>query len=90
MGSTEAIRYLTIDELSEKIQVPKSTIYQWKSARKIPFHKFGSHLRFDLFEVVEHFRSEQDSPAPCDGWDKYVDSDPRSLKIGEVDRPENQ
>ena len=39
-------RLLTIDQLSELLQVKKNTIYSWTFTRRIPFVKIGGGLRF--------------------------------------------
>lgn len=46
---------LTIHQLSEKIQVPVGTLYQWVSRRHIPFVKVQRLVRFDLNAVLRHF-----------------------------------
>ena len=37
---------LTIDQLSDILQVKKNTLYSWVFSRKIPFVKIGGVLRF--------------------------------------------
>ncbi len=39
-------RLLTIDQVSELLQVKKNTIYSWTFTRKIPFVKVNGALRF--------------------------------------------
>jgi excisionase family DNA binding protein len=44
--------YLTVKQLAEKLQVEVSTIYTWRTKRKLPcFSK--SPLRFDMDQVEE-------------------------------------
>lgn len=46
---------LTVDGLGRMLKVNRSTIYQWVSARKVPFYKLanGSSLRFYRPEIVK-------------------------------------
>jgi len=39
-------KILTIDELSEKLKIPKKTLYKWTKEKRIPCVKLGKHLRF--------------------------------------------
>ena len=39
-------RLLTIEQVSEILQVKKNTLYSWTHTRKIPFVKVGGVLRF--------------------------------------------
>ncbi len=39
-------KLLTIDQLSDILQVKKNTIYSWTFTRKIPFVKINGALRF--------------------------------------------
>lgn len=45
-------RLIDIKELSERISVPKGTLYNLVYLRRIPFHKRGRSLRFDPEEVI--------------------------------------
>jgi excisionase family DNA binding protein len=40
-----------ITKLSEYLSISKNTIYSWVNQRKIPYHKVGSLLRFDVNEI---------------------------------------
>lgn len=44
--SYDASDYLSIDEASEYLRIPTSTLYQYCSARKIPFLKRGKRSYF--------------------------------------------
>lgn len=44
-------RLLTIDELTEYIAVPKGTIYNWISLRKLPYVKIGRRVKFDKQDI---------------------------------------
>lgn len=49
---------LTINELSDAIKIPVNTLYQHVSQGNLPHYKLGRALRFDLHEVLTHFRRE--------------------------------
>ena len=44
-------RLIDIDELSDRLSIPKGTLYNWVYLRRIPFIKAGRCLRFDADEV---------------------------------------
>ncbi len=44
-------KFITIDQLSELIQMSKSTIYHWTHIGFIPYYKFPKGIRFRLSEV---------------------------------------
>jgi excisionase family DNA binding protein len=44
---------LTPEQLSEKLKVPISWIYEQSRQKKIPTHRLGRYIRFDLHEVLE-------------------------------------
>ena len=44
-------KFLTSDELAEKLNVSVHTIRKWRKQEKIPYYKFGHCLRFKLSEV---------------------------------------
>jgi len=43
---------LTPEELAKKLIVPLSWVYEQSRLGKIPTHKFGRYIRFDLHEVL--------------------------------------
>ena len=48
-------KLITIDELAEELNVPKSWVYHQSRLKKVngfPVRKFGKYLRFDLDEVI--------------------------------------
>lgn len=53
MQKTDSV-LVSIEELSKKLNVPKTTIYYWVQNKKVPFFKAGRHLRFDLDEILKH------------------------------------
>lgn len=48
---------LTIDQLAETLQVPRSWIYEKARTNKIPFIKIGKYLRFSEEAIQEWIRS---------------------------------
>lgn len=44
-------KYLTIDELSDLLQIPKSWIYERTRKNQIPHKRIGKYLRFDQSEI---------------------------------------
>jgi len=51
------VKVLTIDELSEKLKIPKKTIYKWTREKKIPCAKIGKHLRFIESDIDQWLKS---------------------------------
>ena len=51
------VKVLTIDELSEKLKIPKKTIYKWTREKKIPCAKLGKHLRFIESDIEQWLKS---------------------------------
>ncbi len=43
---------LTSEQLAEKLKVPLSWVYEQSRMGKIPTHKLGRYIRFDLHEVL--------------------------------------
>jgi len=44
---------LTPEELAEKLKVPKSWVYEQSRQKRLPTHRVGRYIRFDLYEVLE-------------------------------------
>jgi excisionase family DNA binding protein len=44
---------LTPEELANKLKVPVSWVYEQSRQGKIPTHRIGRYIRFDLREVIE-------------------------------------
>jgi excisionase family DNA binding protein len=60
--------FITIDELSALLKIPKKTLYNWVSRNQIPYIKMGGHLRFAPREVVDFFSSKtEEARRPCLG-----------------------
>lgn len=55
-GFTELDRLLTVEELAERLKVPKSWVYERTRRRdleRLPHVKLGKYLRFEEREVRE-------------------------------------
>ena len=50
-------RLLTVDQVAEKLQVPKSWIYERTRHNAIPVRKVGKYLRFDEAEIDDWVKS---------------------------------
>ncbi len=53
------IKYLTIEDVSEMLQVTRSTIYNLKK-RGLPFIKLGKTIRFDQEEVISWIKANNE------------------------------
>ena len=53
-GGQEAL--LTPEELSERLKVPLSWVYERSRLNKIPTHRIGRYVRFDLAEVLDSLK----------------------------------
>lgn len=63
---TTALRnWLTADDLSDELDIPKQTIYRWRVEGKGPrAHKIGRHLRFSRDDVND-WLAESADPRPA-------------------------
>ena len=52
-----AERWVSIDEISEHLGVKKDTIYKWVARKKMPAHKVGRLLKFQIREVDKWVRA---------------------------------
>ena len=52
-----AERWLSIDEIAEHLGVKKDTIYKWVARKKMPAHKVGRLLKFQIKEVDRWVRT---------------------------------
>jgi len=46
------LELLTPEQLAEKLKLPVSWVYEQSRLGKIPTHKLGRYIRFDLHEVL--------------------------------------
>lgn len=52
------LRFLTIDQVAEMLQVTKMTIYNLQK-KGLPFIKLGKNVRFDKEDVIEWVNSKK-------------------------------
>ncbi len=52
-----AERWVSIDEISEHLGVKKDTIYKWVAHKKMPAHKVGRLLKFQIKEIDRWVRT---------------------------------
>ena len=52
------IKFLTIEDLAEMLQVTRTTIYNLKN-KGLPFIKLGKNIRFDQEEVIDWIKKGQ-------------------------------
>lgn len=50
-------RLLTVDELSDKLRVSRSTVYRWVHYDFVPYIKIGGAVRFDEKRVETWLRA---------------------------------
>jgi len=55
-------RWVSIDEISEHLGVKKDTIYKWVAKKKMPAHKVGRLLKFQIKEVDKWIREGKAAP----------------------------
>lgn len=48
---------LTPEQLAERLNVPRTWVYERSRAGKIPTHRIGRYIRFDFQEVVKSQKS---------------------------------
>lgn len=52
---------LTTDQLSAWLQIPKQTVYRWRSRGEGPRgYRVGKHVRYDLADVEQWLASQKD------------------------------
>lgn len=52
------IKFLTVEDVAEMLQVTRTTIYNLKK-QGLPFIKLGKNIRFDEEDVVDWVRSNR-------------------------------
>lgn len=55
-------QYLTVKELSHYTAISPHTIYLWIQLKKIPYHKIGKLVRFNLEEINVWLQSQRIEP----------------------------
>ena len=51
-----AERWLSVEEIAQHLGVQRETIYKWVAKRKMPSHKVGRLLKFQVNEVDQWVR----------------------------------
>ena len=46
-----ADRWLSVEEIAEHLGIKKDTVYKWVKTRKMPVHKVGRLLKFQVKEI---------------------------------------
>ena len=59
-----AERWVSIDEISDHLGIKKDTIYKWVARKKMPAHKVGRLLKFQIKEVDQWVREGKAAPTP--------------------------
>ena len=54
-------KLLTIDDISEVLQIPKGTIYVWTCKKRIPYRKANGCLRFKWSEIEKWMALQTES-----------------------------
>ena len=57
-----AERWVSIDEISEHLGVLQDTLYKWVARKKMPAHKVGRLLKFQIKEVDQWVRTGKAAP----------------------------
>lgn len=55
-------RIFTVKELSDAINIKKSTLYLWVSQQKIPHIKLGKKVLFDSIEIEQWMQEHKRQP----------------------------
>jgi len=51
-GNGHSAELLTPEDLANRLKVPLSWVYEQSRQGKIPTHRLGRYIRFDLHEVI--------------------------------------
>jgi excisionase family DNA binding protein len=49
---------VTVDVLAERLGIKTQTVYLWVRQKLIPFYRVGRLVKFELDEVLAHFKVE--------------------------------
>jgi len=60
-----AERWLSVDEIAEHLGVKRDTIYKWVARKKMPAHKVGRLLKFQVEEVDRWVREGEAASGNC-------------------------
>ena len=61
-----AERWVSINEISDHLGVKKDTIYKWVAKKRMPAHKVGRLLKFQIKEVDKWVRTGKAAPKGAD------------------------
>jgi excisionase family DNA binding protein len=64
MTTRNVVPLLTVEELAELLQVPRATVYQWRSTGRGPRGvRVGRHVRYRRAEVERWLAEQEDRGA---------------------------
>jgi len=55
-------KYISVKELSQYTSISPHTIYLWIQLKKLPYHKIGKLIRFNLAEIEAWLRAQHIEP----------------------------
>lgn len=55
-------KYITVEELSDLLQLSPRTIYQYTSNQTLPYVKIGSSVRFDVDDIKAWIEGKKVTP----------------------------
>lgn len=59
MSNNGEVNLLTPEELSDRLKVPLSWVYEQSRQGNIPTHRLGRYIRFNLSEVIESQKKKE-------------------------------
>jgi excisionase family DNA binding protein len=59
MNGHRQINLLTPEELADRLKVPLSWVYEQSRQGKIPTHRIGRYIRFNISEVIESQKKKE-------------------------------
>lgn len=62
-------KLISIEQLSDHLNIPVATIYSWTSMKVIPFYKIGRLVKFDEAEIDRWLEERKQSV--CKFADEY-------------------
>lgn len=77
-------QFLNIEELSQYLNIKKSTLYSWVSQGEIPHHKIGHLVRFNK-EAIDEWLSQSRRAIDQEDINKKVQSIINQAKSKEID-----
>ena len=46
--------FLTVSQVAKLLSISKVTVHHWKKVGKLPFHRFGTRIRFKKSEILNN------------------------------------